>query len=259
MQRKEASMLFKLLAAIPIVTILVAWISSDFSLTGVSGSGSCAYAEEEEKEPQKGEGKKAQETEPQKRQRKTKALLEEISKAIEKYSDTNFEGTDVVIQKNRADALEELTKKFEGREISVALPIENVVSATNSYSGVQEFRSGAKTAIRLFGWPGFSLAVLKPTISARNKETGKSIEMKPLQSTLGYIIRTGDIDLPADDSLRAITVKLAKEDALRIDDKWTLEISGTIQLNGGGLPRSGVKGKGSSKTRSGVRYGDKGT
>jgi hypothetical protein len=240
----------KLLVVISIITILAAWVCSDFSLLGVSGFGGCAFAQEEKKEPkkepQKGEGKKTQETESQKRKAKTKVLLEEISKAIEEYSDTDFEGTDVAIREKRAIALEKLSKKFEGREISVALPIENV----SEDAGGQWFRSGAKTTIDLFTWEGgFCLRVLKPTIRARNLETGQSIEVKPLRQPSTrpyYTIHTGDGDLPVDCELRVLTVKLAKEDALKIDDKWTLEISGKVQFSPGygGLPRSGKQSKG---------------
>ena len=130
MQRNEGFRPVKLLVVIAIVTILPAWVWSGFSLPGISRLESYAFAEQlaeqQKKEPQKGEGKKTQETESQKRQGKTKALLEKISKAIEEYGDTDFDGTDVVIREKRASALEKLTKKFKGREINVVFPIKNV-------------------------------------------------------------------------------------------------------------------------------------
>ena len=107
--------------------------------------------------------------------------------------------------------------------------------------------------LNLFEWQdGFWLDVLKPTIRVRNQETGQSIEVKALRpSSYGqpsFTIHTEGVDLPTNRALCALTVKVAKEDALKIDDKWTLEISGKVQLRCNGT-RSSPSKKHSSKAR----------
>ena len=209
------------------------------ALVLLCGLGRCVFAEE----PQKVEEK----TELQKKRDKTRALLEEISKAVEEYDDIEFEGTDITIRENRTAALKKLTKKFEGREISVVFPIENV---SKHFSEGETYRSGMEATITLFTFQygsgsgsgrdvrrQFHLDLVKSTVRIRNQE-GQSVEVKPVRPMDGYYIPSiytvhlGDANLPVDSPLKALTMKIAKENALKIDDKWTLEISGKTRLSG---------------------------
>jgi hypothetical protein len=216
---------------------------------GVVLDGRSAFGEQPEVEQPNGADKPIQATDSQKKQDKTKALLEEISDAIEAYRDIEIVGTDVAVAQKKTAACEKLMKKFEGRDLLVALPIANVSAGS---SGV-EFLFGTKESITLFRWRNtpkdgggntrqwrddLVLTVLKPSIHARNRKTGQSVEVKPIRKTTGrfgppqhYTIHGTEADLPADQEIEALTVILLKEDALKIDENWTLEISGKIRVS----------------------------
>ncbi len=183
----------------------------DFALDSLEAS----IADKRGKAPQNGGGEKTDETRSQRKLGKSKALLEEIGKAIAEYHGTEFVGTAVQVGEKRAIALDKLTKKFEGREVYVALPIKNVTGFAGSMC--QVIYRNATTTIVLFRWQGGSyLRVLEPTIKARNQETGKLIEVMPLENQLrlpSFAIFVGGVDLPVACEVRSLAVAVAREDA----------------------------------------------
>lgn len=133
--------------------------------------------------------------------------LKELAEAVPSIWTADFGDTDVKIARALAKAREQLTKKFDGREITVVFPVKNVSEGTLADEGLYILQTGA---------PHFPLSPQWP-LWAYPADRADLMPPVPPGDYLSYTT--------------TLAVALTSEQALRIGHSDVLKISGMMKLS----------------------------